>query len=51
MTAEHRQVVTFEMYGKPLDAVLQGMMGIAGSGVTLNMKPDAVPIRVAAVEA
>lgn len=39
---EFMQIVRFEIYGKPSDAVLQAMMKIAGSGVTLSIKPQPV---------
>jgi quinol monooxygenase YgiN len=36
---EFTEIVSFEIYGKPSDKVLEMMMQIAGSGVTLKLKP------------
>ena len=36
------EIESFEIYGKPSDTVLAGMLQIAGSGVTLNIKPQSV---------
>lgn len=39
---EFVEVVSFEIYGRPSDAVVETMKKIAGSGVTLNIKPQAI---------
>lgn len=39
---EYMEIVSFDIYGKPSDAVLEAMMKIAGSGVTLNLKPHLI---------
>jgi hypothetical protein len=39
---EFMEIVSFEIYGKPSDSVLEAMKKIAGSGVTLNIKPQPV---------
>ena len=36
------EIESFEIYGRPSDNILAGMMQIAGSGVTLEMKPQSV---------
>ena len=36
------EIESFEIYGRPSDNILAGMMQIAGSGVTLDMKPQSV---------
>ncbi len=39
---EFMEIVSFEIYGKPSDTVLERMLKIAGSGVTLNIKPQPI---------
>jgi len=39
---EFMEIVSFEIYGKPSDTVLETMKKIVGSGVTLNIKPQPV---------
>ena len=39
---EFMEIVSFEIYGKPSDTVLEMMMQIAGSGVALNIKPQPI---------
>jgi quinol monooxygenase YgiN len=39
---EFMEIVSFEIYGKPSDTVLEAMKKIVGSGVTLNIKPQPV---------
>jgi hypothetical protein len=36
------EIESFEIFGRPSDNILAGMMQIAGSGVTLDMKPQSV---------
>ena len=36
------EIESFEIYGRPSDNILAEMMQIAGSGVTLNIKPQSV---------
>jgi quinol monooxygenase YgiN len=36
------EIVSFEIYGKPSDTVLETMKKIVGSGVTLNIKPQPI---------
>ena len=36
------EVESFEIYGRPSDNILAGMMQIAGSRVTLDIKPQSV---------
>ena len=36
------EIERFEIYGRPSDKILAGMMQIAGSGVTLDIKPQSV---------
>jgi hypothetical protein len=40
--SEFMEVVSFQIYGKPSDTVLEAMKKIVGSGVTLNIKPQPV---------
>jgi hypothetical protein len=37
---EYVKILSFEIYGKPTDAILERMMQIAGSGIALNIKPQ-----------
>lgn len=39
---EFMEIVSFEIYGKPSDTVLEMMKQIAGSGITLNIKPQPI---------
>ena len=39
---EFMEIVSFEIYGKPSDTVLETMKKIVGSGVTLNIKPQPI---------
>ena len=39
---EFMEIVSFEIYGRPSDPVLEAMKQIAGSGVTLNIKPQPI---------
>jgi hypothetical protein len=36
------KILSFEIYGKPTDAILERMMQIAGSGIGLNIKPQLI---------
>jgi len=40
--SEFMEIVSFEIYGRPSDTVLETMKKIAGSGVTLNIKPQPI---------
>ena len=40
--SEFMEIVSFEVYGRPSDTVLETMKKIAGSGVTLNIKPQPI---------
>lgn len=39
---EFMEIVSFEIYGRPSDTVLEAMKKIVGSGVTLNIKPQPI---------
>jgi len=39
---EFMEIVSFEIYGKPSDTVLEAMKKIVGAGVTLNIKPQPI---------
>lgn len=39
---EFIEIVSFEIYGNPSDAVLDMMMKIVGSGIALNIKPQRI---------
>ncbi|RPI29963.1 MAG: hypothetical protein EHM70_15085 [Chloroflexota bacterium] len=39
---EFMEIVSFEIYGKPSDTVLNQMMQIVGSGVSLSIKPQPI---------
>jgi uncharacterized protein YkuJ len=39
---EFMEIVSFEIYGRPSDTVLDMMMQIAGSGVALSIKPQPI---------
>ena len=37
---EYVEILSFEIFGKPTAAVLERMIQIAGSGITLNIRPQ-----------
>jgi hypothetical protein len=39
---EYVEIVSFEIYGKPTEMVLESMMQIVGSGITLNIWPQPI---------
>ena len=39
---EYVEILSFEIYGKPTETVLEGMMQIVGSGITVNIRPQLV---------
>lgn len=39
---EYVEILSFEIYGKPTEAVLERMMQIVGSGIPLNIKPQLI---------
>jgi quinol monooxygenase YgiN len=39
---EYVEILSFEIYGKPADAILERMLQIAGSGIALNIKPQLI---------
>lgn len=39
---EYVEILSFEIYGKPTDAILERMLQIAGSGIELNIKPQLI---------
>jgi hypothetical protein len=39
---EYVEILSFEVYGKPADMVLERMMQIVGSGITLNIRPQLI---------
>ena len=39
---EYVEILSFEIYGKPTDTVLENMMQIVGSGITLNIRPQRI---------
>jgi hypothetical protein len=39
---EYVEILSFEIYGKPADMVLERMMQIVGSGITLNIRPQLI---------
>lgn len=39
---EYVEIVSFEIYGKPTETVLESMMQIVGSGITLNIRPQPI---------
>lgn len=39
---EFMEIVSFEIYGRPSDTVMDMMMQIAGSGVALSIKPQPI---------
>jgi hypothetical protein len=39
---EYVEILSFEIYGKPADTVLERMMQIAGSRIPLNIRPQII---------
>jgi hypothetical protein len=39
---EYVEILGFEIYGKPTEAVLERMMQIVGSAITLNIRPQLI---------
>jgi hypothetical protein len=39
---EYVEILSFEIYGKPTEAVLERMMQIVGSGIPLNIRPQLI---------
>jgi hypothetical protein len=39
---EYVEILSFEIYGKPADTVLERMMQIVGSRIALNIKPQLI---------
>jgi hypothetical protein len=39
---EYVEILSFEIYGKPTETVLEGMMQIVGSGITVNIRPQLI---------
>jgi hypothetical protein len=39
---EYVEILSFEIYGKPSDTVLERMMQIVGSGISLNIRPQLI---------
>lgn len=39
---EYVEILSFEIYGKPTDTVVEGMMQIVGSGNTVNIRPQLI---------
>ena len=39
---EYVEILSFEIYGKPTDTVLENMMQIVGSRIALNIKPQLI---------
>ena len=37
---EYVEIISFEIYGKPTDTVIERMMQIVGSGITVNIRPQ-----------
>jgi hypothetical protein len=50
---EYVEILSFEIYGRPTDIVLERMMQIVGSGIELNLRPQLIGgyIRFKPVEA
>jgi hypothetical protein len=42
MAYEYVEILSFEIYGKPADTVLERMMQIVGSPIGLNIKPQLI---------
>ena len=39
---EYVEILSFEIYGKPTDTILERMMQIVGSSITLNIRPQLI---------
>jgi len=39
---EYVEILSFEIYGKPTETVLEGMMQIVGSSIALNIRPQLI---------
>ena len=39
---EYVEILSFEIYGKPTDTVVERMMQIVGSSITINIKPQLI---------
>jgi hypothetical protein len=39
---EYVEILSFEIYGKPTERVLEGMMQIVGSSIALNIRPQLI---------
>jgi hypothetical protein len=39
---EYVEILSFEIYGKPNDTVVERMMQIVGSGITVNIRPQLI---------
>jgi hypothetical protein len=39
---EYVEMLSFEIYGRPADTLLERMMQIVGSGITLNIRPQLI---------
>ena len=39
---EYVEIISFEIYGKPTDTVIERMMQIVGSGITVNIRPQLI---------
>ena len=39
---EYVEILSFEIYGKPSEAVLERMMQIVGSGIALKITPELI---------
>jgi hypothetical protein len=39
---EYVEILSFEIYGKPSDTVLESMMQIVGSGIALDIRPQRI---------
>lgn len=39
---EYVEILSFEIYGKPTEAILEGLMQIVGSGIELNIRPQLI---------
>jgi hypothetical protein len=39
---EYVEILSFEIYGQPTEAVLERMMQIVGSGIALNIRPQII---------
>ena len=41
---EYVEILSFEIYGKPTETVLEGMMQIVGSSIPLNIRPQLIAV-------